>query len=89
MKNLEWRGHGAMLGAEVMWGVMAPLSKIVLAGAITPLLLTNCRVLGAACLFWIASLFMKREQVKPHDLLLLFLHPCWALSLTRDFLCLG
>lgn len=72
MKNLEWRGHGAMLGAEVMWGVMAPLSKIVLAGAITPLLLTNCRVLGAACLFWIASLFMKREQVKPHDLLLLF-----------------
>lgn len=32
MKNLEWRGHGAMLGAEVMWGVMAPLSKIVLAG---------------------------------------------------------
>lgn len=71
VKN-EWKGHGAMLGAEVMWGVMAPVSKIVLASVITPLLMTNCRVLGAACLFWITSFFMKREHVKHNDLLLLF-----------------
>ena len=49
MTNNELKGHGAMLGAEVMWGVMAPVSKIVLASAVTPLLMTNCRVLGAAC----------------------------------------
>lgn len=72
MMNQELKGHGAMLGAEIMWGVMAPVSKIVLASAITPLLMTNCRVLGAACLFWIASLFTKREHVGHHDLLLLF-----------------
>lgn len=72
MTNNELKGHGAMLGAEVMWGVMAPVSKIVLASAVTPLLMTNCRVLGAACLFWIASLFIKQEHVKYHDLLLLF-----------------
>ena len=72
MTNNELKGHGAMLGAEVMWGVMAPVSKIVLASAVTPLLMTNFRVLGAACLFWIASLFIKQEHVKHHDLLLLF-----------------
>lgn len=72
MMNQELKGHGAMLGAEIMWGVMAPVSKIVLASAVTPLLMTNCRVLGAACLFWIASLFTKREHVGHHDLLLLF-----------------
>lgn len=72
MKNNEWKGHGAMLGAEMMWGVMAPVSKWVLASAVTPLLLTNCRMLGAACLFWITSFFIKQEHVKHHDLLLLF-----------------
>ncbi len=61
-----------MLGAEVMWGLMAPVSKLVLASAVTPLLLTDCRILGAAGLFWLTSAFTKREHVNTKDLLLLF-----------------
>lgn len=61
-----------MLGAEVMWGLMAPVSKLVLASAVTPLLLTDCRILGAAGLFWLTSAFTKREHVSTKDLLLLF-----------------
>ena len=61
-----------MWGAEVMWGLMAPVSKLVLASAVTPLLLTDCRMLGAACLFWLASVFTKPEHVASKDLLLLF-----------------
>ena len=73
MTKNEWKGHAGMLGAEVMWGLMAPISKVVLVSGITPWVMTNCRMLGAACLFWLASLFTRREHVSPNDLLMLFL----------------
>lgn len=66
------KGHGAMLGAEFMWGVGAPLGKVILAGSITPVLLTDFRIIGAAALFWIFSLFTKQESVTPKDLLAMF-----------------
>ena len=72
MTKNEWKGHAGMLGAEVMWGLMAPISKVVLVSGITPWVMTNCRMLGAACLFWLASLFTRREHVSPNDLLMLF-----------------
>lgn len=87
------KGHGAMIGAEFMWGVSAPLGKMILAGGMTPLLLTDCRMIGAAVLFWIISLFSKNEKVSPKDLLNMFfaslfgivINQCcflWGLSLT-------
>ena len=45
-----------MLGANTMWGLMAPVAKTVMAaGVVTPLLMTNFRIIGAAMLFWITS----------------------------------
>lgn len=87
------KGHGAMIGAEFMWGVSAPLGKMILTGGMTPLLLTDCRMIGAAVLFWIISLFSKNEKVSPKDLLNMFfaslfgivINQCcflWGLSLT-------
>lgn len=64
------KGHLAMIGANTMWGIMAPVAKLAMAsGIISPLLLTNFRIIGAALLFWIASLFVKPEHVPPKDLL--------------------
>lgn len=82
-----------MIGAEFLWGVSAPLGKMILAGGMTPLLLTDCRMIGAAILFWIVSLFSKNEKVMPKDLLKMFfaslfgivVNQCcfiWGLSLT-------
>lgn len=82
-----------MIGAEFLWGVSAPLGKLILAGGMTPLLLTDCRMIGAAVLFWIISLFSKNEKVSPKDLLNMFfaslfgivINQCcfiWGLSLT-------
>ncbi len=49
---------------------MAPVAKLVMAaGIVSPLLLTNFRIFGAAILFWIASLFTPREHVSSRDLL--------------------
>jgi drug/metabolite transporter (DMT)-like permease len=59
-----------MFSANAMWGLMSPLAKMVMAcGAITPLIMTNLRIVGAAVLFWVASLFTPREHVSGRDLL--------------------
>ncbi|MDE6540432.1 MAG: DMT family transporter [Muribaculaceae bacterium] len=72
MGDFSIKGHAAMFCANVTWGLMAPVAKLVMAsGVIAPLILVDFRVAGAAVLFWIASLFCKREHVPPRDLLLL------------------
>lgn len=87
------KGHSAMLGAEIMWGVSAPVGKIILMGGISPILLSDSRMIGAAILFWALSLFTKPEKVSPQDLLSMFfasllgivINQCcfvWGLSLT-------
>lgn len=72
MKIANLKGHVAMLGANSIWGLMAPVAKMVMtAGLVSPLLMTNFRIVGAAILFWTASLFVPYEKVPPRDLLLL------------------
>lgn len=72
MGDFKAKGHLAMLGANAMWGLMSPVAKLVMAaGIVSPLLMTDFRIYGAALLFWVASLFSRREHVPPHDLLLL------------------
>ena len=98
MKNEKWMGHGALWAANIIWGLNAPICKSVLQsadnpGGIAPFALSAYRMIGAALLFWTASLFTKHERVPLRDLgrlllasifsiqfnQLLFL---WGLSLT-------
>ena len=67
------KGHLAMLGANVMWGLMSPVTKIVFAtGIVAPMIMVDFRVAGAAILFWITSLFLPREHVPVKDVARLF-----------------
>jgi len=71
--DINIKGHAAMLGANVMWGLMSPVVKLVLgAGVVCPLVMVDFRVAGAALLFWLLSLFMPREHVPVKDIILLF-----------------
>ncbi len=68
------KGHVAMLGANIMWGLMSPIVKYVIGlGVITPLLMTDFRIFGAAILFWSASFFVERQHVSWTDKGLLFI----------------
>ena len=70
MEKHSWNGHASMLGANTMWGLMSPISKLVMASSVvTPFVVTELRVGGAMLLFWLASLFQKPERVAPRDLL--------------------
>lgn len=66
-------GHGCAAAANTIWGLMAPIAKTaMMGGLITPMLLTDLRIFGAALLFWIASFFAPREKVTKGDLIRLF-----------------
>ncbi len=72
MSDFKVKGHLAMLSANVMWGLMAPIVKLVLiSGVVAPFLLVDFRMAGAAALFWITSLFLPKEHVPLTDKLLL------------------
>lgn len=59
--------------ANMMWGLMSPVVKLVLgAGVLSPLVMVDFRVFGGALLFWLTSLFMPREHVPAADILRLF-----------------
>lgn len=70
MNDFKPAGHIAMACANILWGLMSPVAKLVLsAGLITPLLLTEFRMAGATMLFWTASLFVRKEHVPTCDLM--------------------
>ena len=73
LKLQSLKGHGSMLCANTMWGLMSPVAKLVfIGGVVGPLVMTNLRVVGAMLLFWLVSLFMPRETVRPRDHVKLF-----------------
>lgn len=72
-QDFNLKGHLSMLGANVCWGLMSPVAKLVFAsGLIAPIIMVDFRVAGAALLFWITSLFTPREHVPAIDKLRLF-----------------
>ena len=79
-----------MLGANILWGLMSPVSKAVLsAGPISALSLTTFRMVGAAIVFWLASLFPKKEHVNHQDLMKLFFAALLAIVLNQGSFIFG
>lgn len=71
--DMNLKGHLAMLGANVCWGLMSPVAKLVFAsGVIVPIIMVDFRIAGAALLFWLTSLFSPREHVPLIDKFRLF-----------------
>ena len=86
----ELKGHTSIAVAQTMWGMMAPAGKLVLtSGIISPLVLTDCRIFGAAILFWIASFFTKKEEVTRKDLMLLFFAALFGIVFNQGSYVLG
>ena len=63
--------HLCMLCAGTCWGLMAPIGKDAMLNGIDSIDLVSFRVLGGALLFWLTSLFTKKEHVPVKDILLL------------------
>lgn len=64
-KNIE--AHLCMLCACIFWGLLSPLGKDAMLHGIDSTNLISFRVLGTCIIFWIASLFVKKEAVPTKD----------------------
>ncbi len=67
MKNKALIAHLSMFGACAGWGLMAPIGKDAMTHGFDGITMVTFRVAGACLLFWIASLFAKREHVPMKD----------------------
>ena len=65
--------HLSLLGAATFWGLMAPLGKDAMNNGINGVALVMFRILGGATLFWLASLFVQKENVCRKDIFLFML----------------
>lgn len=89
MQTKKYTGHICMLLASIAWGLMAPVGKDAMSTEITALSLATFRMVGGAVCFWIASLFTKQEEVKPHDLMLLFFAALFAIVFNQGMYIFG
>ncbi len=88
--DFDWKGHASMLGANTMWGLMSPVSKMIMAGgAVTPLAVTDLRIGGAMALFWIVSFFRKPEHVNHKDMMTLFFASLFAIVFNQGCFMFG
>ena len=62
--------HLSMFGACAGWGLMAPIGKDAMTHGFDGITLVTFRVVGACLLFWLASLFAKKEYVPMKDKLM-------------------
>lgn len=74
----------AAFGASFIYGVSHSLAKGLMPTYISPFGFIMLRVLGAAILFWITSLFFPKEKVDRKDWLRIFL--CAAFGMTLNML---
>ena len=73
MESGTLKGHIAMGAAAIIWGLMSPVSKLVMQpGEVSSASLATFRLLGAAILFWLASAFVPGETIARKDRLTLF-----------------
>lgn len=62
-----------MAGANIFWGAIPPAAKIAMVGGgIAPIVVSDLRFFGAMVLFWLISLFCRKEYVEPKDMMKLF-----------------
>ncbi|MCD8303320.1 MAG: DMT family transporter [Prevotellaceae bacterium] len=91
MKTKDYKGHLALLGAAVCWGLMCYFGKIALEpdSGVTGLTLVEMRMTCAAICFWLASLFAPREHVRSKDLLKLFFAGLMGVVLNQGLFTIG
>ena len=95
MESGKIKGHIALIGANTIWGLYAPLCKnLINTQAIPPLALAGIKTTGAALLFWIFSLLMpasiiKKESIDRGDWLKLILASLMIIAANQITITLG
>ena len=80
MKTTKYTGHIALFVANIFFGLNNPITRSLMPEPIHPYVITFFRIGGGIILFWLASLFFKKDKVTSKDLLLLFVAAFFSIS---------
>lgn len=84
-EDKNFQGHAAIFIAQVIFGVNMVVGKKALSSPLVDAdALTFYRMAGAAVLFGITSIFVRREKVARRDLLLLFFASLFGITLNQN-----
>ena len=84
MKLTRRHGHIALFCSNTMWGILSPVSKMLLAGgAISATVLADIRLVFGTLLFWFVSLFVKTQKIDRKDYVRLFAAAFFSASLNQ------
>ena len=67
--NKPLLAHLCLFGSGAFWGLMAPVGKDAMTHGIEGIDMVSFRVLGGAILFWLTSLFTRREHIPTTDII--------------------
>lgn len=83
------KGHSIILMVNVLFAVNISVSKSLIPVNMAPEALTLLRILFATAMFWLSSLFVKREKVSLRDFGLLFLCACTGIAFNQSLFMTG
>lgn len=83
------KGHLAMLASTVAFALNVPITKSLIPQWISPLGVTSMRLIFAASMFWLASLFLPRERVERKDFRTFFLGSFFGMAFNQVLFILG
>lgn len=90
MDKNKVKGHLAILGANLIWGLMSPVTKfIVKSSDVSALALASFRMSGAMILFWCASFLIPRERVEAKDKRTMFIAALFGIVLNQALFTTG
>lgn len=69
--NDKWKGHIAVVAANVIFGLNVPVTKALLDRWMTPLGYMATRTLAALLIFWTLQCFLPKEKVSRRDLFII------------------
>lgn len=86
--DFSWKGHVALLAANIIWGLNAPIGKEALA-AVSATAVTAYRMLGACLAFWTLSIFLPREHITNRDKFLLLFASLFGIVFNQGMFIFG
>lgn len=89
MNTEKLKGHILILITNILFAINMPISKYLLPSHVQPEALTIMRMSSACLLFWLTSLFIKREKVTMKDLGLLFICALCGVGINQGLFIVG
>ncbi len=83
MEKNKVKGHIALLVANIIFGLNLPITRSLIPDTLSPYVLTTFRMTGAAALFWLVSLFIRKEHVPLKDVGMLALASLFGIVLNQ------